>query len=254
MEKSIEILRVLYETTSKHSNYQVLPEVLETIIKPGTLSVKSRFEKERLEYISSKVNFINKKVLDIGGNTGYFSFELAKLKAAHIDYYEGNKTHAAFTEYAAELVNLSNKITVHNSYFTFNNFLSRAYNVTLLLNVLHHIGDDYGDKELSVEHAKQMIVDHINYFADKTDILILQLGFCWKGNRDMPLFKKGTKQEMIDYVKAGSKNFWVIQETAVPEIINEKVIYKPVDKMNISRNDALGEYLNRPLFILKSIK
>ena len=57
----------LYQTSSKHSNYQVLPDILQSEIGKD-VSVRTRYEKERLRYILDNLQVGNRTILDIGGN------------------------------------------------------------------------------------------------------------------------------------------------------------------------------------------
>ena len=80
-------LKDYYSNTSKHSNYQVLPSALQAILSAEDVQTKTRSEKERLDYILKNVDVANKTVLDIGGNTGYFTFELLDARAKSINHY-----------------------------------------------------------------------------------------------------------------------------------------------------------------------
>ena len=74
-----EKLNYYYHKKSKHSNYQILSTLLTPHLKD--INVVTRFEKERLEYILDRIELKNKNILDIGGNTGYFTFEFLKYNA-----------------------------------------------------------------------------------------------------------------------------------------------------------------------------
>jgi len=246
-------LKELYGKESKHSGYQVLSKRLSQLIGNDGLEIKSRYEPERLGYILKNISIKNKKILDIGGNTGYFTFELIDGGARTVHYYEGNKTHARFVGEAATVLNIENKIEIHNEYFTFTN-KNEKYDIALLLNVLHHVGDDYGDAGLSMAKAKESIIDHLNFLADIAEIVVFQMGFNWKGNKELGLFKNGTKAEMIEFIKEGTRNFWEIYKIGIAEYKDGLIEYNDLNKMNISRWDNLGEFLNRPIFIMKSLK
>lgn len=77
MEKIKNKLIELYNESSKHSGYQILASNLEEIIDKSKLKISSRYERERLNYIISKIDLKGKRILDIGGNTGFFTFEQA---------------------------------------------------------------------------------------------------------------------------------------------------------------------------------
>jgi len=250
----INVLIDLYSKTSKHSNYQILPDKLSAIVGDN-IKVQTRCEKERLRFILDNIDVKGKNIVDIGGNSGYFSFELIEAGANKLFYYEGNKSHADFVQLAAKVLEIENKIEVFNRYFSFDNeLLNKKVDIVLLLNVLHHVGDDYGNPQLSLQKAKEEILKQLNSLADKTDILVFQLGFNWKGNRNACLFENGTKEELIDFVKAGVQSSWEIQAIGIAETNNFAIEYKSLNEQNIQRQDSLGEFLNRPLFILKSSK
>lgn len=241
-----------YSNKSKHSNYQVLPEDLKGLLKPADVQTRTRYEKERLNYLLKKINMKGKTVLDIGGNTGYFSFETVRAGAKSARCYEGNKEHTEFVELAAKALNLEDRIRVTNNYFSFDGSFKEHYDIILLFNVLHHVGDDYGDKDLTPPEAQGVIADQLNSLAGNTDVLVYQMGFNWKGDISKPLFENGTKKEVIDFVKATTKDLWEISAIGVPERLEGRIVYNDLDKKNIERDDSLGEFLNRPIFILKS--
>lgn len=246
-------LKKLYMNKSKHSNYQILSGKLSKIVDNKVIKIKGRFEKERLDYILKNVDIKNKKILDIGGNTGYFTFELIDKKAKSIDYYEGNRIHAKFVKEAAEILKVRDKVNINEEYYMFNKKIDNKYDVVILLNVLHHIGDDYGNKELLIQTAKDEIIKQINKMSYSTDIIVLQIGFNWKGNSKLSLFKNGTKKEMINFIKEGTKEYWKIINIGIPEQKNNEIKYYDLNEINLKRYDKMGEFLNRPIFIMKSL-
>jgi hypothetical protein len=247
-----EKLKRLYQSTSKHSNYQILPDSLKEYIDTDDLTIHSRFEYERMQFISSQLDFSGKKIVDIGGNTGYFSFQSITERANEVIYIEGNKEHAEFVRYAVEDLELN--IKVYNKYVHFDGVYDfyQGTDIVLLFNVIHHLGDDFGDKSLSMEKAKEKMKASINYFYNKTKFLVLQKGFCWKGDRNLLLFEKGTKKEMIDFIKEATSENWDILTIGIAEEQNGETTFNLANENNIERNDSLGEFRNRPIFILKN--
>jgi len=69
-----ELIKLL-NNSSKHSNYQILPKFLNKYIDINQKNINSRFENERFEYLNKNLSLNNKTILDIGGNTGYFTFK-----------------------------------------------------------------------------------------------------------------------------------------------------------------------------------
>jgi len=248
---SITVLKRLYAKTSKHSNYQILSNKLAAIIGEDQIEVKSRYECERLYYILSKMSFEEKSILDIGGNSGFFTFEAIERGAKQVHHYEGNKEHSIFVKTAANVLGCIDILTITNDYYSFRNY-EKNYDLVLLLNVLHHLGDDYGDNTLSIDAAKEQMVTQLNNMASTTNHLIFQLGFNWKGNRKTCLFENGTKSELIDFVVKSTEYFWEIQNIGIPVKAHNKITYTDIDNKNIARDDSLGEFLNRPLFIMRA--
>lgn len=249
MDNKIQ-LKKLYMESSKHSSYQILPSCLESILSYEELDIKSRWEKERLKYILNHLKFENKRILDIGGNTGFFSFEAITAGASHVDYYEGNESHAKFVKVAAEAVGMEKKITVFPEYYLFQED-KRKYDITLCLNVLHHLGADF-EAERSMEMAKKRILECIKGLSLVTDYLVLQLGFNWYGNIEKCLFENGTKEEMKQYVVNGTEGLWEVLFIGIAEKKDNEILYDDLNDNNNSRNDELGEFLNRPIFIMKA--
>lgn len=252
----ITLLKELWAETTrshKHSSYQRLPDCLMQLMGFEHGNFSSKEDAARLAYIMSKTNLIDKRVLDIGCNTGFFLFESLAAGALHVTAYEGGHAHAAFVRLSAELLNLSGRVDVHNAYFEFDDTGSR-YDVALLLNVLHHLGDDYGDSTLMIEQAKADILQQLNFMSGVANKLIFQLGFNWHGDSGCGLFAHGTKAEMINYIREGSSDYWRIDAIGVAERNGDKLIYCDVNDRNIQRDNALGEFLNRPIFIMSSLR
>jgi len=239
-----------YNDISKHSQYQIPAQNLSKFLPAGKLIVKSRAEKERFDYIQEKISLEGKKILDIGANTGYFSFEAVNSGAKHVTCYEGNPSHADFINCGINLLNLQDKMIIKNEYYDFNQ--TEQYDICFLLNVLHHIGDDYGKNTLSIEKAKECIIEQLNKMAYISKELVFQLGFNWKGNIEKCLFENGLKQEMIDYIKCGTKDCWDIKFIGIASSLKDVVKYENLNDKNIERQDKLGEFLNRPVFIMES--
>mgnify|MGYP001386945635 CR=1 FL=1 len=247
------ILTSLLKKISKHSQYQTISDIaLPYLSDELNLCIGNKFEKERLDFFKKYIDFENKSFVDIGGNTGYFSFELMKHYATKGHYIEGNEYHFLFVKRLIDLLNLT-RLKITNDYLNFDNidyFIST--DVCLLLNVLHHVGDDFLAKLTSIEESKEFIAITLSKLARSATILVFQLGFNWKGNPSLPLFQNGTKEELINFVEDATSSDWYINQIGIPEVLNGKVHYALLDEKNCYRQDELGEFLNRPLFILKS--
>lgn len=248
----MELLENLYMQAGKHSNYQILPGCLEGVVNKGHIQVKSRQERERISYIKEHIDFEGKSILDIGGNTGYFSFELLGEGVRHVDYYEGNQAHAEYVQTAARVLRQEGRLTVYPEYYLFCE-RDKKYDVILCLNVIHHIGADFLHTASREDALKEMISD-INSLSYCTDMLVFQMGFNWKGDTREGLFPNGTKKEMEQYLYEGVKGYWDILFIGIAQKHGDSIVYEEMDRRNNERQDELGEFLNRPIFIMKSRK
>jgi SAM-dependent methyltransferase len=250
----IAMLQELYMRQSKHSNYQMLPRRLRRLLGEGAVETKSRYEQERMAFIAAHVNLAGKSVIDIGANTGYFSFECLDLGARSVAAYEGNSAHAEFLCRAAEALAEEGRLSVADSYLQFPHpVLPRAFDLGLLMNVLHHVGDDFGVRLPDAEAARRFVGEGLRSLAGQCSQLVFQLGYCWMGDRTRPLFNHGTKQEQIDFVGEAITGHWLIQSIGIAEVGSKGgVVYAQPSEANLRRRDDWGEFLNRPLFILKS--
>lgn len=245
-------LTALYQRTSKHSNYQVPATALAPLLGGEALPVKSRHEHERLAYILSRVSVDGLHVADIGGNTGFFSFELLAQGARRVDCYEGNAAHHDFVRAATQQLGLAGRLHTHHRYVSFEPAELPVVDCTLLLNVLHHLGDDFGDRATAKEAARQRMLACLAALARSTRLLVFQLGFNWKGDRHQPLFAAGSKAEMIRFIEQGTAADWEVSAIGIAERADGEVVYRDLCDRNIARDDSLGEFLNRPIFIMRS--
>lgn len=240
----------LYKQSGKHSNYQTLNEEIQNVLEADISEIGSKYERQRLDYILDHISMKGKSVLDIGGNTGYFSFESVKAGCSFVDYYEGNKVHAEFVNIAKGIYEPS-KVYVYPEYFNFGEE-HRVYDLILCLNVLHHLGDDFGSAG-SMDEAKQLIKKAIRDMSHYGKTMVFQMGFNWKGDREHCLFDDGLKEEMEAFIADAAKGCWEIVNTGIAVKNGDNVVYCEKNDENNIRNDKLGEFLNRPIFIMKSI-
>lgn len=244
-----EELKNLYLKSSKHSNYQILPQELADVLELDENKIMSTYEKERFDYICNKILLQGKRILDIGGNTGYFTFESIKRGCCHVDYFEGNVFHAEFVRKAKAFLCINN-IDIHPVYYLFEK-KKKEYDVAFCLNVVHHLGDDFFCVD-DINLAKQNMLKCINDMSFVTEYLVFQMGYNWCGDCSRNLFLNGTKKEVEEFIAEGTAEYWNLVNIGIAEKRETEIIYNEMNDTNNNRMDELGEFLNRPLFIMKS--
>lgn len=200
--------------------------------------------------MAARFDFTGKSLSDIGANTGYFSLAALERGASEVHAFEGNRAHAEFIREVASILGIAPSLTVHSDYFDFDRQDGLRTDITLCLNVLHHLGDDFGVQGKTLDSSKRQMGKKLRQLAKRTQYCWFQLGFNWKGDRHQPLFENGLKTELIEFVRENCDNTWVIEDIALYEPATDR--YKPECDALLQRFDAVGEFLNRPLFFLKS--
>ncbi len=249
----LKALLTRLDREDQNTGYRILPERFNAPLA-GTAD-ESQYvfhERERFAFFSRHVDFVGKRCIDIGCSTGYFLFSMLDAGAREVVGYEGRKSSGELVRAMIEVSGSQGQFSFHNEFFQFGVGPQR-YDVGLLLNVLHHLGGDYGAGAFDMAKAKQLFLAQLNRMSVQVGTLVFQLGFNWKGDRHLGLFEHGTKAEMIDFIRTGTAGHWDIEQIGIPEKDGEgRISYQPLNERNIARDESLGEFLNRPLFILRS--
>jgi hypothetical protein len=254
MKTSTPKLDQLYAEQSKHAHYQQLAPSVASLLGKTYGTRNTRYEPERWDFIEKTIDISGKRIADIGANTGYFSFRCMEAGASDVGVYEGNPAHCRFIEEAARALRLSHKMSVTHGHVDLSvPGTLPPCDVCFLLNVLHHFGDDYGLPFASADAAKSHIAASLRALSKSCRILIFQLGFNQMGDVSKPLFPGGTKREMIEFVSDQTRGSWDCLEVGVAERVDSAVHFGSLNNRNIERVDSLGEFLNRPLFVLRSL-
>lgn len=244
-------LQALYRHRSKHSAYQQLHPRLRSLLPQALDAGIGKLEAERAALFRCVLPLAGARVIDIGGNTGYFSFDALEAGAAHVTCVEGNAEHAGFVAEAARALGLSDRLAVQARYFDFDDdALAGPYDVGLCLNVLHHLGDDFGDPSLTLEQARARMAQALATLAGRVRVLALQIGFNWKGDRRRGLFDGGEKAALLAFVRDAVAADWELLGTYIAD--PQRRDFVPLSPALLPRNDAVGEFMNRPVLVLRS--
>lgn len=247
-------LEHLYMQASKHSAYQEVHPAITGKSKLLNEIGHSKHERYRQNYLDNKLDYKNSTILEIGSNTGYFSISAILNEAQHIVCYEGNKYHHDFLKTALNILQIESKATLLNEYYELNNIQNSSlkFDICIFLNVLHHLGDDFAGQQNSIQNAKMEMAKYVNSIANICKKMVFQMGFNWKGNSNLPLFEHGLKTEVIQFIEETTKGYWDIEE--ISALSHDAKEYMPISEQNqnLNRIDSIGEFMNRPIFILKS--
>lgn len=239
----------LLQARTKHSHYQTIhPALREVLPDVGNYKPKKLLEEAREVFVSEHVDFNGKTVADIGANTGYFSVAAALKGAKQIDAFEGNGKHAAFLQIASSAIGIEGRLKVHNQYVSFAPYRLPVYDICLCYNVLHHLGDDFRaglPMQVAITEMKAALVSLVS--NNKT--VVFQMGYNWKGDVRLPLTRNGLKSELISLVHDALGNLPIEVVTAC--YVSQSQRYEIANKENLKRCDDMGEFANRPLFIIR---
>lgn len=236
--------------------YQSFPESIKNLFDLNDIleenNIKGHYEKERFDFIKKHIDFTGLSLLDIGSNQGYFSLEALVNGASTAHIVEGRKDYTDFLCKLTDLIGYT--VIVENKYLDFSlDLKEKHYDIIFNLNVIHHLGGDFGCDKLVKQQALFEMSATFDSLKDKCSWMVFSMGFNWKGDEATPLFDGGTKEELIGFVKKSIGNNYLIKAVGIPEEVNGKIIYKVLNEYNFNRDDSLGEFLNRPIFILKSL-
>jgi hypothetical protein len=272
-----EQLQALYHDESKHAGYQSLPDfVREALGYNEVINHEWRGDKVRLDYISKELPWTDCSLVgDVGANTGFFTFSLARtFPAAEFVAYEANQKHALFMRLVIDYFGLKN-VKVEEKLMSFDRLdILPRHDVLLLFNVLHHAGHDF-DANL-VKHVTDLeayCIDYLNKIRDKSSQLIFQMGSNWGGNKALPIIPLKEDARKVCYM-AGllTKAGWTIRKAALPQRNADRNIFYQnfpeeltydlnqnpdlasipklgqfLEKLNLDQ--FIGEFYRRPIFI-----
>jgi hypothetical protein len=233
------------------------PFILSTLQRKAVLgSTSITLDGARAAFIFDQYSAKGRKVLDIGANQGYMSIEAALRGARQIDAFESNAVDSHFLSQAASALFPLRCLSVHGQNYRFDLPPALPWDCVLCLNVLHHVGRYFDQHVETLADAKANMAQHLQSLLSGGAQVWLQLGFNWQGDVRLPLFAHGTKREMTNYVAelAGPK-----ARIATIGIYNpNSQTYEAVAADNTEhalwqRMEGIGEFANRPLYLIESV-
>jgi len=221
-----------------------------TVAGPRSITL----DKERAEFMFDHKSSAGKNVLDIGANQGYMSIEAALRGARSVDAFESNAVDGAFLAQLSHRFAALQAVSAQTLNYEFEQDNNGRWDHVICLNVLHHVGRYFDGHVRDLSEAKILMAEYLQRLLTPNGAVWLQLGFNWQGNTQQPMFTHGTKQEMTAFVK---------QMVGLHAKISTIGIYNPqhqaYDEVAYGdwahplwqRSDGLGEFANRPLYLIE---
>ena len=180
------LLLDLWRSAGKHGIYQQLPKFLSDDFGGVEAPVDERWrgDRSRLDYLRTRIDFSGQRVIDIGANTGFFSLTLAHDDSATVTAVEPDPANRDFLKAVGRHYGMT-KLTVSDTPVTLETVDSLpTSDLVLLLNVLHHAGDDFDGRHVaSAEALAEYMQEYLARLAKTTRRMIFQLGYNWCGNK-----------------------------------------------------------------------
>lgn len=235
------------------------PFILEKLNRPQADGAGPRsitLDPERAAFMFERQSCSGQSVLDIGANQGFMSIEAALRGAQQIDAFESNPVDGAFMAQAASALEALQALKVHPVNFAFDHAKPGHWDCVICLNVLHHVGRYFDAQVQDLAQAKSLMASHLRRLLGPQTHVWFQLGFNWQGNPQQPMFAHGTKREMSEFVvqMLGPHGRLAALGIYNPERqAYEEVVYGDWAHPLWQRMEGLGEFANRPLYLIESL-
>jgi SAM-dependent methyltransferase len=213
-------------------------------------------DKERAAFMFDHQSSAGKSVLDIGANQGYMSIEAALRGARRVDAFESNAVDGAFLSQLSQRFVALQAVSAQTLNYEFEQDNNGRWDQVICLNVLHHVGRYFDGHVQDLSEAKTLMAEYLRRLLTPCGAVWLQLGFNWQGNTHQPMFMQGTKQEMTAFVRQMVGQHAKISTIGIYN--PERQAYDEVTEGDWEhplwqRIDGLGEFANRPLYLIESV-
>lgn len=255
---------------TKHGLYQMLPpSLIKKMPELMEFSFSRRLDDKRYNWFSEKLDYSGKKVMDIGGNIGYFSFRLADEKKAQMIIYEPHEKHIEAVESIKSILNIDNqKIKCVNQGVGLNDIEHiPEQDIILLFNVLQHAGEDFDSEYVKdIADWRDYTIRYLKAIRNKTENMVFQMGYAWLGHKDNFCEDKEIIPFTVNILQEAGwkiKDCGVIANVLSPQYIdhplNDPIAPHPIinsfdwfvsralNKTKILKKDYL--FMQRPVFI-----
>lgn len=272
MNEAKELLRELYDESSKHAQYQTLPDALaERLGVQFDVNEAWRGDRPRYPIIRK---FITegpaKSIVDFGANIGFFSLSLAEdFPDSEVTACELNPTHAHIIRLLAKIGGYTRFNVTEQAVDLQHAADFGKFDVALHLNILHHAGHDFDRTDVpDIASFSAYAVEYLRKFRATAARMVFQMGYNWGGNKELPLVQREDQAGKIRFtVDLFEKAGWTIEHVAIAKsgAENFPVEYELVPTAELfGQNDlqawlikrygetVWSEFYQRPLWLCKT--
>lgn len=210
---------------------------------------------ERAMFMFDNQDVAGMSMVDIGANQGYFSVECALRGARRVRAYESDPTDGAFLADVSAYFPALKAIEVCPYAYDFNRSDADEKGGVICLNVLHHVGRYFDGHVTSLPAAKALMGRYLQGLLASGSDVWLQLGYNWQGDPLRPMLPNGTKREMTAFVLSLLEDKGRVEKIGIynpDSLAFEAVAYADDGNPLWNKLTHLGEFANRPLYLIKS--
>lgn len=273
IENAKNELRELYAETSKHGQYQTIPDRLAALLGIQ-FEVNEEWRGDRPRYPLIK-EFIQesacRSVLDVGANTGFFALSLAgDLPHLSVKACELNKTHARIIELLARVGGYQVAVTDQPADLAHAGGFG-LHDCALHLNILHHAGHDFDAIHVKDRDAyRSYAVAYLQAFRGTARRMVYQMGYNWKGDKTLPLIPKedqagkvrftldlfaasGWAVEGVAFARKGTGAYPIEYERFAPDALHQDDVQLQAWLTERYADGVWSEFYQRPLWFCRSV-
>lgn len=249
MTEARRSLEQLYAETSKHGQYQTLPDRLAEVLGVQfDVNEDWRGDRPRYPVIKEYVEANScESLIDIGANTGFFALSLAAdLPGLKVTACELNKTHAKIIELLAEVGNYDIPVTDRAADLENANKFG-TFDCALHLNILHHAGQDFDAVHVPrLNDFESYAIEYLRSFRYTAKRMVFQMGYNWKGDKQHPIVARNDQAGKVRLTQRLMKSSgWVIERVAFAIKGKTSIVYESFDPNELPVSDIeLQEWLN----------
>ena len=117
------------------------------------------------------------------------------------------------------------------------------------------------EKEAALKIIDKLLVFHNNRKAKGSSVSAgFDMEFLFLASKlkydikEIPVQWRHVETKNVNFIKDAVEGYWLITDIAVAERTETGIRYKEISDQNRYRDDSLGEFLNRPLFVLENLR